>query len=266
MVSRLVRDWSEITRSTARNANVRSVSLPRSNADRIAWERTSSRNRITVAASVKLCAGGKFCSSKSCATLMASTIMRSELMRGTQGFWRSSYVRIAEPSARSSAILYARRSRTGRWPRPGSTSRMARLAARHTILDVIGCLLTNRCQVEKLLFYGLVFSRFGKLPIFGRFVPQIIGPIHVAPSFHTRRRGRPFYDRLRPLIAIRKPRPPELFACGGPTRKHPLFSRWGNDKKMRCPRRQRKRISTMLGVQPCQPRVLELSGISLVSL
>jgi hypothetical protein len=143
---------------------------------------------------------------------------------------------------------------------------MARLAARHTILDVIGCLLTNRCQVEKLLFYGLVFSRFGKLPIFGRFVPQIIGPIHVAPSFHTRRRGRPFYDRLRPLIAIRKPRPPELFACGGPTRKHPLFSRWGNDKKMRCPRRQRKRISTMLGVQPCQPRVLELSGISLVSL
>jgi hypothetical protein len=48
----------------------------------------------------------------------------------------------------------------------------------------------------------LVFSRFGKLPIFGRFVPQIIGPIHVAPSFHNRRRGRPFYDRLSPLIAI----------------------------------------------------------------
>jgi len=69
-----------------RNANVRSVSLLRSNADRIAWEQTSSRNRITVAASVKLCAGGKFCSSKSCATLMASTIVRSELMRGTQGF------------------------------------------------------------------------------------------------------------------------------------------------------------------------------------
>src|SRR6516162_9292984 len=39
--------------------------------------------------------------------LMASTIMRSELMRGTQGFWRSSYVRIAGPSARSSAILRA---------------------------------------------------------------------------------------------------------------------------------------------------------------
>jgi hypothetical protein len=35
---------------------------------------------ITVAASVRLCVGGKFCRSKSCATLMASTIMRSELM------------------------------------------------------------------------------------------------------------------------------------------------------------------------------------------
>jgi hypothetical protein len=62
---------------------------------------------------------------------------------------------------------------------------MARLAARHAILDVIGCLLTNRCQIEKLLFYGYVFGRFGKLPIFGRFVPQIISPIHVARSFHT---------------------------------------------------------------------------------
>jgi len=28
------------------------------------------------------------------------------------------------------------------------------LAARRAILGVIGCLLTNRCQVEKLLFYG----------------------------------------------------------------------------------------------------------------
>jgi hypothetical protein len=28
------------------------------------------------------------------------------------------------------------------------------LAARHAILDIVGFLLTNRCQVEKLLFYG----------------------------------------------------------------------------------------------------------------
>src|SRR5262245_19906521 len=69
IVSRLVRDRSESTRSTARNANVRTVSLLRSNADCIEGERTISRNRNTVAASVRLCIGGKFCRSKSCATL-----------------------------------------------------------------------------------------------------------------------------------------------------------------------------------------------------
>jgi hypothetical protein len=54
------------------------------------------------------------------------------------------------------------------------------LPARHPILDVIGCFLTNRCQIEKLLFYGYVFGRFGKLPISGCFVAKIISPIHVA--------------------------------------------------------------------------------------
>ena len=80
MASRLVREWSEITCSTARNANAKSVSLLRSNDDRKACERTSSRNRITVAASVRLCARGRFWLRRFCATLMASTIMRSELM------------------------------------------------------------------------------------------------------------------------------------------------------------------------------------------
>jgi hypothetical protein len=80
MVSRLVCEWSEVTRSTARNANAKSVSLLRSKADRIACERTSSRNRSTVAASVRLCAGGRFWLRRFCATLKASTIMRSELM------------------------------------------------------------------------------------------------------------------------------------------------------------------------------------------
>jgi hypothetical protein len=47
------------------------VSLLRSNADRIAWERTSSRKRRTTAASVRLCVGGKFCRNKSCAHLDA---------------------------------------------------------------------------------------------------------------------------------------------------------------------------------------------------
>src|SRR5207248_3275352 len=48
----------------------------------------------------------------------------------------------------------------------------------HTVLDIIGDLLTNRCQVEKLLFYRQVLSRFGKLPKLYRFVPKIISPIH----------------------------------------------------------------------------------------
>ena len=80
----LVQDFiafTHVARSTARNANARSVSLLRSNADRIEGEWTSSRNRKTVAASVSLCIGGKFCRSKSRATLMASTIRRSGVMR-----------------------------------------------------------------------------------------------------------------------------------------------------------------------------------------
>jgi hypothetical protein len=82
------------------------VSLLRSNADRIAWERTSSRNRITVAASVRLRVGGKFCRSKSCAILMVSVITRSEPMkqnaRGTLIFW---LVRLAYSSTRSTSIF-----------------------------------------------------------------------------------------------------------------------------------------------------------------
>jgi|SRR6266403_1779925 hypothetical protein len=48
----------------------------------------------------------------------------------------------------------------------------------HTVLDIVGDLLTNRCQVKKLLFYRRVFGRFGKLPKLCRFVPKIISPIH----------------------------------------------------------------------------------------
>ena len=64
----------------SRKANAGSVSLPRSKADRMAGESTSSRNRKTIAASLRLCLGGKFCLNKFCATLTASTIARSELM------------------------------------------------------------------------------------------------------------------------------------------------------------------------------------------
>src|SRR5262249_34477521 len=86
-------------------ANVRSVSLLRSKADRIAWERTSSRNRITVAASVRLCVGGKFCRSKSCATLMASIIIRSELMEKTHTTLPFRSQIIAQSSTESTSIF-----------------------------------------------------------------------------------------------------------------------------------------------------------------
>jgi hypothetical protein len=49
---------------------------------------------------------------------------------------------------------------------------------RHTVLDIIGDLLTNRGQLKKLLFYRRVLGRFGKLPKLYRFVPEIISPIH----------------------------------------------------------------------------------------
>jgi len=68
------------------------MSLLRSNADRIAWERTSSGKRRTTPASVRLCVEGKFCRNKSCATLMPSAIMRSELIGKTHaklGYSRS---------------------------------------------------------------------------------------------------------------------------------------------------------------------------------
>src|SRR6516162_7656409 len=105
MVSRLVRDRSLTTRSTARNENARSVSLLRSNADRIAWERTSSRNRITVAASVRLCVGGKFCQSRSFATLMASIITRSEVMEKTHTTLPFRSRIIAQSSTESTSIF-----------------------------------------------------------------------------------------------------------------------------------------------------------------
>src|SRR6266508_5554392 len=67
---------------------------------------------------------------------------------------------------------------TRRWRTDGRrAAAIDTLHARHAILDVIGCLFTNRCQIEKFLFYGYVFCRFGKLPILGRFVPSIISPI-----------------------------------------------------------------------------------------
>src|SRR5262249_59436330 len=61
----------------------------------------------------------------------------------------------------------------------------------HTVLDIVGDLLTNRCQVKKLLFYRRVFGRFGKLPKLCRFVPKIISPIHVMRTMFEGSDDRP---------------------------------------------------------------------------
>ena len=53
-----------------------------------------------------------------------------------------------------------------------------RLPACQTILNEIGNLLADDCQVEEFLFAGDIFGFFGKLPIRRRLVPKIIIPIH----------------------------------------------------------------------------------------
>ena len=52
------------------------------------------------------------------------------------------------------------------------------LSTWQTILDVVGYLLTNLCQVEKLLLDEWVFGFFSKAPILCRLVPEIVRPIH----------------------------------------------------------------------------------------
>jgi hypothetical protein len=76
---------------------------------------------------------------------MVSTIMRSELMRAHRVL---AFSYVAEPYYMLADVAPA--------DGPGQVALRAwpGLAARHTILDVIGCLLANRCQLEKLLFYG----------------------------------------------------------------------------------------------------------------
>ena len=48
------------------------------------------------------------------------------------------------------------------------------LSARPAVVDLIRHLLTNGRQFEKLLFAQCVFGGFGKPPIFGRLLPEII--------------------------------------------------------------------------------------------
>ena len=52
-----------------------------------------------------------------------------------------------------------------------------RLSACQTILNAVGNLLADACQVEEFLFAD-IFGFLGKLPIYRRLVPEIIIPIH----------------------------------------------------------------------------------------
>ena len=56
-------------------------------------------------------------------------------------------------------------------------SEATRLSDCQTILNAIGNLLADGCQVEEFLFAD-IFRFFGKLPIYRRLVPEIIIPIH----------------------------------------------------------------------------------------
>jgi hypothetical protein len=52
------------------------------------------------------------------------------------------------------------------------------------ILDVIGDLLADGCQIEELLLNKGIFSLFGKLPIHSRLLPKIVIPVHAWPRPH----------------------------------------------------------------------------------
>ena len=53
-----------------------------------------------------------------------------------------------------------------------------RLPACQTILNAIGNLLADGCQVEKLLLDEGILGLFGKLQIHGRLLPKIVIPVH----------------------------------------------------------------------------------------
>jgi hypothetical protein len=61
------------------------------------------------------------------------------------------------------------------------------LPTRQMIFDVAGDLFTHGRQLKQLGFDNRIIGLLGKLPILGRFVPQIVRPIHAA---QYRLRGR----------------------------------------------------------------------------
>ena len=70
------------------------------------------------------------------------------------------------------------RGKPGLHGRSGCQKNLGGLPACQTILNAIGNLLADRCQVEEFLFAEDIFGFFGKLPIHHRLVPKEIIPIH----------------------------------------------------------------------------------------
>src|SRR5262249_12119940 len=62
--------------------------------------------------------------------------------------------------------------------RSGCKKNFGGLPACQTILNAIGNLLADRCQVEEFLFAEDIFGFVGKLPIHHRLFPKVIIPIH----------------------------------------------------------------------------------------
>jgi hypothetical protein len=59
--------------------------------------------------------------------------------------------------------------------------RQTSLPACPTILNVIGDLLADGCQIEEFPLNTDIFSLFGKLPIHSRLLPKIVIPGYVVP-------------------------------------------------------------------------------------
>src|SRR5215813_6005565 len=53
-----------------------------------------------------------------------------------------------------------------------------RLPACQTVLDVVGDLFADGCQVEEFFLDDGIFGLFGKLSIRGRLLPEIVVPLH----------------------------------------------------------------------------------------
>jgi hypothetical protein len=80
------------------------------------------------------------------------------------------------------------------------------LSAGPAIIDPVGYLLANRCQLEKLLLDEGVLCRFGKLSIFGRLFPEIVRAVHAVSRLFLTSSDLLLYSNIsaaRAAVAVR---------------------------------------------------------------